>query len=104
MIASRRFCDKVDISRLPTMLRSVVTTGSYAIDKYSRSYTSPLVCAQSQDLGTTQLDWQHFSNPVITLTLDVKKSMDNNFESVRLRVLWNMDMGHDGVEREITMV
>ncbi|KAF8274487.1 hypothetical protein EI94DRAFT_1713558 [Lactarius quietus] len=85
------------------MLRSVVTTGSYTIDKYSRSYPSPLVRTQSQDLGATQPDWQHFSNPVITLTLDVKKSMDNIFESVRLRVLWNMDMGHDRVEREVTM-
>jgi hypothetical protein len=86
------------------MLRSVVTTGSYTIAKYSRSYPSPLVRTQTEDLGATQPDWQHFSNPVITLTLDVKKSMDNNFESVRLRVSWNMDMGHDGVEREVTMV
>ncbi|KAH9002056.1 hypothetical protein EDB86DRAFT_355871 [Lactarius hatsudake] len=85
------------------MLRSVVTTGSYAIDKYSRSYPSPLVRTQSQDLGAAQPEWQHFSNPVITLMLDVRKSMDNNFESVRLRVSWNMDMGHDGVEREVTM-
>jgi hypothetical protein len=86
------------------MLRSVLTAGSYAIDKYSRSYPSPLVRTQSQDLGAAQLEWQHYSNPGITLTLDVKKSMDNNFESVRLRVSWNMDMGHDGVEREVTMV
>ncbi|KAH9040743.1 hypothetical protein EDB85DRAFT_71029 [Lactarius pseudohatsudake] len=85
------------------MLRSVVTTGSYAIDKYSRSYPSPLVRTQSQNSGAAQPEWQHFSNPVITLMLDVKKSMDNNFESVRLRVSWNMDMGHDGVEREVTM-
>lgn len=85
------------------MLRSVVTTGSYSIDKYSRSYPSPLLRTQSQDLGAAQPEWQHFSNPVITLTLDVKKSMENNFESVRLRVLWNMDMSHDGVEREVTM-
>lgn len=85
------------------MLRSVVTTGSYTIDKYSRSYPSPLVRTQSQDLGASQPDWQHFSNPVITLMLDVKKSMDNNFESVRLRVSWNMNLGHDGVEREVTM-
>ncbi|KAI9442188.1 hypothetical protein H4582DRAFT_1809893 [Lactarius indigo] len=85
------------------MLRSVITTGSYTIDKYSRSYPSPLVRTQSQDLGAAQPDWQHFSNPIITLTLDVKKSMDNNFESVRLRVLWSMDMGHGAVEREVTM-
>ena len=59
---------------------------------------------KSQDLGATQPEWQHFSNPEITLKLDVKKSMDNDFESVRLRVLWNMNMGHDEVEREIIMV
>ncbi len=87
-----------------TMLRSVVTTGSYTIEKYSRSYPSPLVQTRSQDSGAAQPEWQHFSNPVITLTLEVKKSMDNNFESVCLRVLWKMDMGHDGAEREITMV
>ncbi len=47
-------------------------------------------------------------NPKIWLlgspTLDVKKSMDNNFESVRLRIVWNIDVGHDGTQREITMV
>ena len=97
----------VEISCLPadiTMLRSVVTTGSYTIEKYSRSYPSPPVHTQSQDVGAVQPEWQHFSNPVITLKLDVKKAMDNDFESVRLRVLWIMDTGHDGVEREITMV
>ena len=86
------------------MLRSVVTAGSYTIEKYSRSYSPRLVRTQTQDLGASQPEWQHFSNPVITLKLDVKKSMDNNFESVRLRVLWNMDMSHDGTEREVTMV
>ncbi|KAI9463606.1 hypothetical protein BJY52DRAFT_924053 [Lactarius psammicola] len=85
------------------MLHSVVTTGSYPIEKYSRSYPSPLVRTLSQGLGASQPEWQHFSNPVITLTLDVKKTMEHNFESVRLRVLWNMNVGHDGVEREITM-
>ena len=86
------------------MLCSVVTTGSYTVEKYSRSYPSPLVHKQSQDSGAAQPEWHHFSHPDMTLRLDMKKSMDNNFESVRLRVLWNMNMGHDGVEREITMV
>lgn len=87
------------------MLRSTITTGSYILEKYSRSYPSHVSTqTQSQDLTAGQPEWQHFANPVITLTLDVKKSMDNNFESVRLRILWNMNMSHDGMEREITMV
>ena len=86
------------------MPSSVVTSGSFTIVKYSRSYPSPLVRTQSQDLGAAQPEWQHFSNPGITLAFDVKKSMDNNFESVRLRVSWNTKLSHDGMEREVTMV
>jgi hypothetical protein len=87
------------------MLRSTITTGSYILEKYSRSYPSNVSAqSQSQDLTAGQPEWQHFANPVISLTLDVKKSMDNKFESVRLRILWNMGMGHDGTPREITMV
>ncbi|KAF8482881.1 hypothetical protein DFH94DRAFT_384360 [Russula ochroleuca] len=86
------------------MLRSTITTGSYILEKYSRSYPSNVSAqSQSQDLTAGQPEWQHFANPVISLTLDVKKSMDNKFESVRLRILWNMGMGHDGTPREITM-
>ncbi|KAH9957943.1 hypothetical protein BC827DRAFT_1261462 [Russula dissimulans] len=84
------------------MLRSTITTGSYILEKYSRSYPS-YVSAQTQSSTARQPEWQHFANPVITLILDVKKSLDNNFESVRLRILWNMDMSQEGTQREITM-
>ncbi|KAH9978585.1 hypothetical protein BGW80DRAFT_1529938 [Lactifluus volemus] len=86
------------------MLRSTLTTGSYTLKKYSRSYP-PNVPLQtpSQDPTARQPEWQHYVNPVITLTLDVKKSMDGNFESVRLRINWNIDAGGDGMQREITM-
>jgi len=88
-----------------TMLRSTVTTGSYILEKYSRSYpSSAFAQTQSQSLPSSQPEWQHFTNPIITLTLDVKKSMDNNFESVRLRILWDMNTGHNGTQREIVMV
>ena len=95
--------------RPPTMLRSTITTGSYILEKYSRSYplyvsTQSQSQSQSQDLVAGQPEWQHFANPVISLTLDVKKSMDDSFESVRLRILWNMGTEHDGTPREITMV
>jgi hypothetical protein len=89
------------------MLRSTITTGSYILEKYSRSYPSHVSAqsqSQSQDLAVRQPEWQHFANPVISLTLDVKKSMDDSFESVRLRILWNMGTEHDGIPREITMV
>ncbi|KAH9986569.1 hypothetical protein BJV74DRAFT_844863 [Russula compacta] len=86
------------------MHRSTITTGSYILEKYSRSYPSHVSTqTKSQDLTAGQPEWQHFANPVITLTLDVKKSMDNKFESVHLRILWNMNMSHDGIERDITM-
>ena len=88
-----------------TMLRSTVTTGSYILEKYSRSYpSSPFAQTQPQGLPTSQPEWQHFTNPIITLSLDVKKSMDNKFESVRLRILWDMNAGHNGAQREIVMV
>ena len=92
-----------------TMLHSTITTGSYILEKYSRSYPSHLSAqtqsqSHSQDLTPRQPEWQHFANPVISLTLDVKKSMDDSFESVRLRITWNMGTEHDGSSREITMV
>ena len=87
------------------MLRSTVTTGSYMLEKYSRSYPpSNPAQTHSQDLTARQPEWQHFVHPVMTLTLDVKKSMDNSFESVRLRIIWNIDGGNDQMQREITMV
>lgn len=86
------------------MLQSTVSTGSYILQKYSRSYPSSFSSqTQSQDQVAGQSEWQHFTNPpVLTLALDVKKSADNKlFESVRLRIIWNLD---DGAQREIIMV
>ena len=94
-----------DTSSQITMLRSTVTTGSYVLEKYSRSYPSSAFSqTQSQSLPASQPEWQHFTNPIITLTLDVKKSMVNDFESVRLRIIWDMNAGHNGTQREIVMV
>ena len=36
-------------------------------------------------------EWQHFTNPVIRLVLDVKTSSSAEIESVRLRILWHMN-------------
>jgi hypothetical protein len=87
-----------------TMLQSTISTGSYILQKYSRSYPSSTSSqTQSQDQVAGQSEWQHFTNPpVLTLTLGIKKSADNKlFESVRLRIIWNLD---DGAQQEIVMV
>jgi hypothetical protein len=36
-------------------------------------------------------EWQHFTNPVIRLVLDVKTSSSAEIESVRLRIMWHMN-------------
>lgn len=36
-------------------------------------------------------EWQHFTNPVIRLVLDVKTSSSGEIESVRLRIMWQMN-------------
>ena len=88
------------------MLPSTINTGSYIIEKYSRS--NPLHVSaptQSQGLTTGQPEWEHFAHPSMSLTLDVKKSMDNTYESVRLRIIWNnMNKGRDGTLGEVIMV
>jgi hypothetical protein len=88
------------------MLPSTINTGSYIIEKYSRSNPSHVSAAtQSQGLTTGQPEWEHFAHPNMSLTLDVKKSMDNTYESVRLRIIWNnMNKGRDGTLGEALMV
>jgi hypothetical protein len=88
------------------MLPSTINTGSYVIEKYSRSNPSHVSApTQSQGFTTGQPEWEHFAHPNMSLTLDVKKSMDNTYESVRLRIIWNnMNKGRDGTLGEAIMV
>lgn len=67
----------------PIMAHSTTATSTYPLAKYSRSY--PTQESQASE-------WQHFTNPVIRLVLDVKKA--TQLESVRLRILWSMDPTH----------
>ncbi|PFH53860.1 hypothetical protein AMATHDRAFT_136896 [Amanita thiersii Skay4041] len=64
------------------MALSTTATAMYLLTKYSRSYPN-----SSQQ----HTDWQHFTNPMIRLALDVKKSDSSKLQSVRLRVLWSMN-------------
>jgi hypothetical protein len=80
------------------MLPSTINTGSYVIEKYSRSNPSHASApTQSQGLNTGQPEWEHFAHPNMSLTLDVKRSMNSTYESVRLRIIWsNVNKGRDG--------
>jgi len=78
--------------RATLMAHSTTATSTYVLAKYSRSYPSK-TSTQSQD---TSSEWQHFTNPLISLILDIKKSDDNELESMRLRILWRIN--HDGPE------
>ncbi|KAJ8702957.1 hypothetical protein PTI98_001624 [Pleurotus ostreatus] len=80
------------------MAHSTTTTASHILTKYSKCYIS---CSSTQ---SSQVDgggeWQHFVNPVLELVLDIRKSrLNNELESVRLRILWNMDTS--GIKNEV---
>ena len=79
------------------MSRSTTGTSSYILSKYSRSYPAKPKRAinkaqvQTQNGLETTSEWQHFTNPVIRLVLDVKTSSSAEIESVRLRIMWHMN-------------
>lgn len=84
-------------SSIFTMSRSTTGTSSYILSKYSRSYpTKPKQTinktqTQTQPGLETTSEWQHFTNPVIRLVLDVRTSSSAEIESVRLRIMWHMN-------------
>lgn len=76
------------------MSRSTTSTTTQIISKYSRAYSTNPAGSQNQD-G----EWQHFSNPVLKVVLDVKRSeAGDRLESFRLRVLWSMDADGDAMD------
>ncbi|KDQ30524.1 hypothetical protein PLEOSDRAFT_166014 [Pleurotus ostreatus PC15] len=80
------------------MAHSTTTTASHILTKYSKCYISGSSTQSSQVDGGGE--WQHFVNPVLELVLDIRKSrLNNELESVRLRILWNMDTS--GIKNEV---
>ncbi|KAI0315464.1 hypothetical protein OF83DRAFT_352342 [Amylostereum chailletii] len=73
---------------------STTSTLSYDLAKFSRE-TQAQAQAQSQGLHPSSgvLEWQHFVEPVIKLSLDIRKNEQGNLESVKLRVVWDMSAG-----------
>ena len=75
------------------MSLSTTTTATYNVLKYARAYNHSNTA--SNRAGPPELEWQHFSNPVIRLTLDTRKAPDGRLESMRVRVLWKLSAGFD---------
>jgi hypothetical protein len=76
------------------MSRSTTSTTTQIISKYSRAHSTGPTGSQNSD-G----EWQHFSNPVLKVVLDVKRSdSGDRLESFRLRVLWNMNVEGDAMD------
>ncbi len=85
-----------------TMAHSTTTTASHILTKYSKCYVPAHSSTQSSQTDGAG-EWQHFVNPVLELVLDIKKSrLNNELESVRLRILWNMDTS--GIKNEVLFV
>ncbi|KAI0665919.1 hypothetical protein C8Q78DRAFT_1083488 [Trametes maxima] len=69
------------------MSLSTTTTATYEITKYSRAYNH----SPNPQSGQPDLQWQHFVNPIIRLTLDTRKSAVGHLESYRLRIIWTFN-------------
>lgn len=83
------------------MSLSSISTATYALVKYSRAYPS------QTGANETDVTWQHYTNPVIQLVLDMKKSPAGELESYRVRVLWLLNAGPDTMDldqREVVFV
>ncbi|KAH9859086.1 hypothetical protein C2E23DRAFT_692057, partial [Lenzites betulinus] len=77
---------------------------TYDLAKYSRSYNHT-PSAQSEGLG--ELQWQHFTNPVIRLTMETRKGANGHLESYRLKITWMFSAGADSMDvdqREVVFV
>ncbi|KAI0661276.1 hypothetical protein C8Q70DRAFT_969988 [Cubamyces menziesii] len=67
------------------MSLSTTTTATYELVKYSRAYNHSTPTTPSEQ---AELQWQHFVNPVIKLTMDTRKDTTGHLESYRLRIVW----------------
>ncbi|KAI0630109.1 hypothetical protein C8Q77DRAFT_1211875 [Trametes polyzona] len=73
---------------------STTTTATYDLVKYSRAYSH----SHKTQAEQTDLQWQHFVNPVIRLTMDTRKSYTGTLESYRLRITWTFSAGFDSMD------
>ncbi|KIK67158.1 hypothetical protein GYMLUDRAFT_37208 [Collybiopsis luxurians FD-317 M1] len=74
------------------MSHSTTTTARYVLLKYSRSYP--------QTQQETNSEWQHYTKPVIKLTLS-KSSNGGELESAFLRIVWCIEDSHPQHHNEL---
>ncbi|TBU28544.1 hypothetical protein BD311DRAFT_694895 [Dichomitus squalens] len=75
------------------MSMSTTSTTTFELLKYSRAYSH-----SAQATQPTELEWQHFVNPVIRLMLDTRKTTDGRLESYRIRIVWTFSAGQDSMD------
>lgn len=76
------------------MAHSTTSTSTFILHKYSKSYPKQ-DNSQNQLAAPDSASWQHFTNPTIRLVLDIRKSNTGDLESVRLRIIWAIDVDND---------
>ncbi|KAF8904425.1 hypothetical protein CPB84DRAFT_1845378 [Gymnopilus junonius] len=90
------------------MNHSTTGTFTYVLSKYSRSYPAKRANQNSQTQTRTgselSSDWQHFTNPIIHLVLDVESTSNGEIRSVRLRILWQLNVDLDTAYNQADMV
>ncbi|TFY62885.1 hypothetical protein EVJ58_g3570 [Rhodofomes roseus] len=72
------------------MSRSTTSTTTYNLVKYSRSNTN--------GRSEAEQEWQHFTNPILSLVVDAKKMSDGQLESLRTRVVWALGASNDSMD------
>ncbi|KAJ7864815.1 hypothetical protein B0H14DRAFT_430402 [Mycena olivaceomarginata] len=75
---------------------SCTETTTYALQKYSRAYTSKKPTGSSE--------WQHFTNPVLRLILDSKLSPERANSSLRMRIVWTMEGNQDVILEDLDLL
>lgn len=88
------------------MSLSTTSSAVFNLTKYSRCYPSTDPASQQSE------QWQHYSNPVLKISLDAKKRLSgsgngDDFESYRLRVTWSIANTSDDIDmnpRDIVFV
>ena len=98
-------CTRLNSRGNDDMSHSITTAASYVLNKYSRSYPSTSSLQGTQ--APLESEWQHFTNPVMRIILEAKKSPSGQLVSMRLRILWSLHTESNDLhidQREVVFV
>ena len=83
------------------MSHSTTKNSSYTLSKYSRAYPVKRNERAARPHSSTAApeqampEWQHYTNPVIRAIVDTKIATNKDIESVRLRIVWQINPSED---------